>query len=164
MKFIKKKISEPCTHKVIFIAIIGISLVLLVAAYGKWFYPAELLKMWDRGISIFELLFIGLLFYARKSFKLWVIAAFIFASWGGYAYFWYQVNLPCSCMGEMLHIPTKFSLLLDAFFFGLSLLFAYLMGGAKRAVYLGVMLGVFGFGLGFLCAKGIYHCFVMANG
>lgn len=154
---IKKTIKKAWIHRLILSATIGIASVLLVAAYGKWFYPAELLTGWDRGISIFELLFVGVLFYFRNSFKVWVLAAFVFASWGGYAGFWYQLHIPCSCMGEMLHIPTGLSLFLDTLFFILALQFIYWLGGLKRGVYLAVALGAVGASLGFFLASGIYR-------
>ena len=92
---------------------------------------------------------------------MWLGSAFLFASWGGYAYFWHRLHLPCGCMGEALHIPTSLSLSLDAAFFLLGLLFTYLLGGGRRGVYLGLLLGALGFGAGFFCAKEIYLRFVM---
>ena len=132
---VRKKRREESRDRIIFLVTIGISAILLVAAYGKWFYPAEWLKPLDRVIGIFEFLFVGFLLYARRLYKAWALAAFIFASWGGYAYFWYQLSLPCHCMGELLRIPTGLSLGLDGLFWGIALSFIYGLGGGRRGVY-----------------------------
>ena len=143
-------------RQLIVVAAVGISSIVLLAAYGKWFHPAELLMGWDRTISLFELLFVVFLLYFRNSWTMWMIAAVIFAAWGGYASCWCQVHLPCHCMGVNLRIPTVLSVFLDGVFFVLALYFVYVLGKSKRRVYLTLLLAVLGVVLGWVVSSSIY--------
>jgi hypothetical protein len=54
---------------------IAISLVLLVASYGKFFHPSEGLKTLDQGISIFEILLIAVILFLRTKKQMWLSVA-----------------------------------------------------------------------------------------
>ena len=110
------------------IVAIVIGLVLLVTACGKLFYPAPSLILLDRVVGGLELVLIFFLLAYRHSKRMWGIAALVFATWGGYAGFWACVKLPCGCMGELVHIPSGWSLAVDGVFVGASL---WLVGALK---------------------------------
>ena len=137
-----------------------IGLILVVAAYGKLFYPAEFLTTFERWVSVVELLFLGALFFFRKHWQMWVGAAIIFAAWCGYALFWYLLKLPCNCMGAMLSIPTAFLITLDFVLFASSLIVAYLLKAKRRYIYLSILSGLFAALIGFGLAEWIYRSFV----
>jgi len=131
---------------------LGMILIMGIAAYGKWFYPVEMLLWWERGVAIFELFFMVLLWRFRARFLMWLIAGLIFASWGGYASFWYLLKLPCSCMGSLLHIPTLYTMALDVVFVCVSLVCARTRGASVKSMMIAIILlmgtGVAGFFIG----------------
>ncbi len=114
------------------IVALAILLIVGIAAYGKWFYPVENLRGWERSVAVFELFFTGFLWMFRARAATWLAAALLFASWGGYASFWYQLKLPCSCMGTQFPIPTLYTIGLDALFIVASLLLAKRQGVSQR--------------------------------
>lgn len=138
-----------------------VCLVLLVAAYGKFFHPKESLVVLDRWVSVFEILFALAVFLFRRKWALWLSAAVVFGSWFGYALYWYLLKLPCNCMGDLVHIPTLFSLTLDSLFFVFSLLFSRVLGARKDAVYLTVLIAAFGGLVGYAFAEWVYHTLLL---
>ncbi len=110
-----------------------IALALIIAAYGKIFFPVESLKIFDRCTGIGEVLFAVAILVFRKKWQLWIFSSTLFASWCGYALYWYFLELPCSCMGEMFTIPTLLSICLDALFF-VPLLVVGLFVGREQAL------------------------------
>ncbi len=133
-----------------------IGIILAVAAWGKFFYPAELIKILDRWVSAFEVLFLLVIIYFRKRWQLWIASAVVFAGWFGYALCWRCLKLPCACMGAKLAIPTAFSMSIDLFFFVLSLISAYLLGARSRWIYLAVLSGMMAALIGYAFAEKIY--------
>lgn len=109
-----------------------LSSIILVAAYGKLFFPSDDLPILDISVSFLEMGLIAFLILYRNRIEMWLIASMVFASWGGYSLFWYLVELPCSCMGESIYVPHGFSLVIDTLFFSLSLCVAFLLGARKK--------------------------------
>jgi hypothetical protein len=130
--------------------------VLAVAAYGKIFYPTEVLKTLDRCVGSFEILFFLIVFYLRRHWQMWAAAAVVFGSWSGYALYWYRLKLPCLCMGEMLDIPTAFSVSLDLFFIAVCLFVSRLLGARGSWIYFSVLSICFALLAGYAFADWIY--------
>lgn len=159
--FLKKISRRKNTDRLVLVLSIIIGAVLAISAWGKLFYPAQYVKTLDHWASGIEALLLVMIFLFRKHWQLWLSAAVLFASWCGYALFWYCLKLPCSCMGAMLTIPTVFSIVLDVLFFGSSLFAAYLLGAKRNWLYATVFLGlVVGLG-GYFFASWIYQTSVV---
>jgi hypothetical protein len=133
-----------------------IGIVLAVAAWGKFFHPAEDLRSLDRWISGVEVLFLLALFFWRAHWPVWTGASILFAGWFGYALCGYCLELPCSCMGEQLNIPTAFSLTLDLLFFIVSLVLSYLLSTRSQWIYFGFLCALMAALVGYAFAGGIY--------
>jgi len=138
-----------------------IGLILAIAAWGKFFHPAESVQTLDQWISGFEVLFLLAIIFFRKQGTLWTVSAVVFASWFGYALYWYFLQLPCSCMGEMLDIPTVFSISLDLLFFISSLIAAYLLKIQLRWIYMSVLSGFMAGLVGYAFADWVYNSIVL---
>lgn len=95
----------------------------------------------DRYTSYFEIAFIGVLCFFHLHSAMWLIAAALFASWGGYATYWLCLKLPCGCVGTLIDLPSLYALSLDAAFFVISCSAALLLGVARSVLYLGVLIG-----------------------
>ncbi|MBS0603676.1 MAG: hypothetical protein JSS60_01420 [Verrucomicrobia bacterium] len=135
-----KSVSKPSVVKriaLIFSVLIGI--VLAIAAWGKFFYPAEFVKTLDQWVSLFEVAFLVAIIIFRKHWGLWLFAAVIFGGWSGYAIYWCCLQLPCNCMGAMLDIPTPLSIAVDIFFCAASLFLAFLQGAKRSWIYFSVL-------------------------
>jgi hypothetical protein len=156
MRLKKKDVSRMALS----IAIL-ISLVLLVTAYGKLFHPAASLKGVDRVGGLFELILLGLLVVFRHSGRMWLSASVVFGAWGGYAWFWTRLELPCGCMGELLHIPSPLSLALDLLFIALSFMMAYFLKIKKVSLCGTVACSAIAGGVGFFSAEAIYRYWVL---
>ncbi len=157
---VKRKSLESKDSIVLFVAIL-MAAVLLVAAIGKFLHPSKYLKVLDQWISFFEILLLGSILFFRKRPHLWTSVALLFATWAGYALFWYCVRLPCGCMGTKLNIPTAFTLGLDILFVLLSLLMASLLGLKRAALFLCVLFClVFSLG-GFAMGKWLFKSYVL---
>jgi hypothetical protein len=111
------------------------------AAYGKFFYPSEHMQQIDRWTSYFEIAFIVMLFLFRLESLMWLIAAPLFASWGGYATYWLCLKMPCGCWGTLIPLPSIYALGLDFLFLIASCGAALLLGAARSLVYLSVLIG-----------------------
>ncbi len=160
-RFIKSLLVPKTAHGIALTCAVCIGLVLLIAAMGKMLYPVEALKSFDQVVSAIEFLILGLVLYFRVQWKMWAGCAGMFSAWGGYAAFWYFLELPCSCMGTALQIPTLFSLLLDVLFFALSFGTAFLLGAKKQVLYT-VFLGCLFLSLaGFAFAEQVYRYFIL---
>lgn len=134
-----------------------IGLVLLVAAYGKLFYPTPALEIFDRTIGFLEFIFLVILILFRTEAVVWLVASIIFASWGGYALFWHLSSVPCGCMGGAVHIPSSLSLSIDGLFWILSLTVAQILGSPKRKRIGACLIGVVTATMGFFAAKVVYQ-------
>jgi hypothetical protein len=142
----KKRYLSPKTLGWIALALaLFISICLAAAAYGKFFYPSSQIQYLEKATSLFELVMICFLILFRKRPWVWVAAAVLFASWGGYAIYWCCLKLPCNCMGSMVPLPSGYALSVDILFFVLSCVMAFLLGAAKNVIYLTVLCA-------FLCA------------
>ena len=130
--------------------------VILMAAYGKMFFPSEDLYLLDFSVSLFEIGFLVFLILYRNRIEMWLIASMVFSCWGGYALFWYLVELPCSCMGAYITIPDGFSLSMDALFYVISLCMAFVLGARKQLMLLSLLNAVLFTAGGFAFAKWIY--------
>lgn len=158
---IKTIASVQKTEAISLMSAVVLSGILLIAAYGKMFFPSEKLIFLDFAVSIFEIILLSLLILYRNRWEMWLIAGLVFACWGGYSIFWYQVELPCTCMGASLDIPEGFTLALDAFFYSLSLSIAFLLGAKRRWLYLSLFNALlFAIG-GYAFANWIYHRWVL---
>jgi hypothetical protein len=144
------------------ILVLAMSITLLVAAYGKLVYPIESLKKLDQGVGILEILLVLLIFCFRKKYWIWLGLAVLFACWGGYATFWYRLQLPCHCMGSLVEIPSFLSILLDALFYLLSLSLAWLLGAKKNDLVLFFFVSCLAYLLGYACAEWVYRNFILA--
>jgi hypothetical protein len=114
---------------------LAIAALLAVAAFGKMFYPIESLEVVDRCVSIFEGIFLVLLLIFRRRVGLWLFSSVVFGSWCGYALHWYFLEVPCSCMGKMLKIPTLFTLSVDLAFVLVSLGMARFLRASGKQIY-----------------------------
>lgn len=155
--FLKKVVVERialCTSLII-------GTVLVVAALGKFFYPSELMKTLDRWVSVFEIIFIFTILYFRNRWQMWILAAAVFFAWGGYALYWYYLELPCGCMGAKLHIPTLYTILVDMLFFVAALTIAYLLRASSRWIWIGVATALIGALIGYLMAGRIYEAVIL---
>lgn len=137
-----------------------IGLVLMVAAWGKFFYPAEFVKTLDQWVSGFEVLFLATIIIYRNRWQLWTVSSVVFASWCGYALYWYFLKLPCSCMGTMLDIPTALSISIDLLFFLSSLSIASLLGVGAKGIYCIVLLALMAGLIGYAFADAAFHSIV----
>lgn len=135
------------------------SLVLLVAAYGKMFYPTEDLGRLDFGVSVFEVGLVANLILYRRYWQMWTLLALVFATWGGYSFFWYQTELPCSCMGESLDLPNGFSLVINIIFYCMSVGCATMLG-APRMIWWCLLSAILAT-MGFFIASRIYQAVVV---
>lgn len=136
---------------------IFIAIVLALAAFGKIFYPLDSLKILDRSVGAFEIFFLLLIFFLRNRWGMWLSAAVLFSAWMGYAFFWENLKLPCSCMGSLIRIPTLFSILLDQLFLFCSLVAAYLLGAQKQWVCLSIVCSFLSALIGYAFADGVYQ-------
>lgn len=157
----KRVAGQSSVHKLGLIVAFAIGIILVVAAYGKFFHPLENLKIFDRWVSILEILFVPVIFFFRKRSAMWLSAAAIFAAWCGYASFWCCLQLPCSCMGSLIEMPTTLSIFLDVLFFSLSLVMGFLLGAARAHVYLALLAACFTSLAGYAFADFIYQSFVL---
>lgn len=155
-QFFKLLKSRSVAEKIALYASIATAIVLSIAAWGKMFYPSEYLITLDRWISVFEILFLLAIVLFRKRWQMWLIASMVFSAWGGYALYWWSVQLPCSCMGRMLNIPSAISMSFDVVFFASSLVITYLLGGRLSWIYFGILSGCMAILVGFGFADWIY--------
>jgi len=147
-----------CTRDgVILCVAVSIATVLLIAAIGKFLHPLESLDSFDRVVSLFEFALLGAILYFRRHWQLWFLTGSVFSAWCGFALFWYFLELPCSCMGTMVHIPTLYSIAADVVFFAVSLSLARLTGAKKEWLYLSILLGFFLTLAGFAFGEGVYR-------
>jgi hypothetical protein len=161
--FLSQVANQGKAERMALILALAIGGILLTAAIGKFFFPTEYLKAFDQWVSAFEvLLLLGILFL-RKQTKMWLSAALVFASWGGYAFFWCLVELPCSCMGEMLKVPTGLTIALDLVFFSSCLVVASLLGAMRQVLFLTVLGGLLISLGGFAFGDWIYKNRVLKN-
>jgi hypothetical protein len=129
---------------------------LVMAAWGKFFYSAESLRSLDRWVSGFEILLCLLIIFFRSYWPLWMGASVVFAGWSGYALYGYFLELPCSCMGALLDIPTGLSLALDLLFFAMGLSLSYLLGARFRWIYFGFLCALMAALVGYAVANWVY--------
>lgn len=127
-------------RKISLLAAILVAVVLIVASCGKLFYPRKELLNLDFTVCLFELMLSAILIVCHRRYEVWLLAAVVFALWGGYALFWDLQELPCSCLGESIEIPQITTLLLDAFFFVVSVVLAGYLGASWKAIGLLLML------------------------
>lgn len=150
-------------HKWGLIVAFTIGVVLLIAAYGKFFYPLENLKVLDRWVSALEVFFIGVIFLFRKRVWLWLGTAAIFAAWCGYASFWCCLELPCNCMGALIDMPTALSISLDVLFLLLSFAMGRLLGAGRAQMFLAFLIACFMALAGYAFADWVYRSFVLGG-
>ena len=120
---------------VLWLSTLLLATILLVAAYGKMFYPTEELSRLDFWVSIFEIGLLANLILYRNHWAMWLFAAGIFACWGGYSLFWFQAELPCSCMGAYFDLPNGLSLAINGAFYVLSVGLARWIGAPSSWWY-----------------------------
>lgn len=149
------------TRKYSLIAALTIGVVLLIAAYGKLFYPLENLKVLDRWVSFIEIFFVVAIFFFRNRAWLWLGAAAIFAAWCGYASFWSGLQLPCDCMGALIEMPTGLSISLDILFLSMSFALGYLLKAAWTQIYLALLTACLMALAGYASADWVYQSFVL---
>lgn len=80
---IKTFASVQKTEAVSLLSAVVVSGILLVAAYGKMFFPSEKLIALDFAVSIFEIILLSMLILYRNRWEMWVIAGLVFSCWGG---------------------------------------------------------------------------------
>ena len=162
-KFNEAALSIPSTYlKVITgVSALILSLLLLIAAYGKLFYPSEGLYILDYIASVCELVLLANLILYCNRWKMWLIASSVFATWGGYSFFWYQVELPCFCMGASLDLPSGLSLIINGLFYALSMTMVYLLKASRQWFCGGICSACLLAIGGFFFAQWVYHQFVL---
>jgi hypothetical protein len=159
---VRNRILTPrMTHAIALGLAIVIGIILVIAAYGKIFHPIETLKIVDRSVAIFEILFLLAIFFFRNRWQMWLGAAVVFAAWCGAALFWFFLKLPCGCMGSMIHMPTVCSILLDCLFFFSSLVVGYLLGAMGRSIYFSILCALFASLVGFAFSEWVYKYFIL---
>jgi len=134
-----------------------IGAVLALAAWGKLFYPAKLLKTLDQWIGVFEIVFLLAMILLRKQRWLWLGASNIFAAWGGYAVYWCCLKLPCNCMGAMLNIPSVLSISMDLVFYAACLALSFFLGTTRVQLYLSILCSFMMALVGYAFADWIYQ-------
>ena len=140
-----------------FFSALLISIFLFIAAYGKFFYPAEKLKHLDILTSVFEIGLIIFLFVFRMRAWGWLIAAVIFASWGGYAIYWCCLKLPCSCLGSMVALPSGYAVALDFLFLIVSCAMSFLLGARRSMIYCIVLCALLCGLVGYAFAEWVFY-------
>lgn len=159
-----RRFSNFCSRDGVILSVAAcIATVLLIAAIGKFLYPLESMENFERVVSILEFFLLGAVLYFRRHWQLWLLCAAVFSAWGGYALFWYLLELPCSCMGSMVHIPTIFSIIADLAFFSASLILARATGAKRDFLYLSILLGFYFALAGFAFGEGIYHHYLWSS-
>lgn len=139
---------------------LAVAALLAVAAYGKYFYPAESLEPIECWVSLFEVLLLVAILIFRNQPTLWLFSAVIFGGWCGYALFWYFVELPCSCMGEMLKIPTGLSVSLDVVLIAMSLFLARYLLATGKAIYFSFLAALMASLVGYSFGDWVFKTFV----
>lgn len=157
----KNKLHNSLYKQIILICSILISLLLGAAAFGKIFFPAELIQPFDRTVGALECVLLITLLFLRYTPWIWLTAACIFAAWGGYALFWYFLELPCSCMGTKLNIPTCYAILLDVLFCFASFTFAKWLGAKKAWIVFCIFVCVCTATIGYIAAGWIYKNWIV---
>lgn len=149
-------------NSIVLSAAILISCFLLLAIYGKVFYPSERLKGLDRWVSLFEMFFIIALFLWRHNWRMWVATALVFSSWAGYSIFWYVVKLPCACMGTLIPRVSLLSFFVDLIFVVLSFSIVHLLQAKRSILYFWALFGVVFFLAGYAFAEKIYQKIILS--
>lgn len=157
----RSKLTVPAVEGIALFCAVCIALVLLIAGMGKMLHPVEALESFDQIVSVLEFILLGMVLYFRNHFLTWMLCACIFSSWGGYAAFWYFLELPCSCMGTALQIPTILTLLMDVLFFSVSLCVASFLGAKRDILYSAFLVCLFLSLAGFAFAEQIYRYFIL---
>jgi membrane-associated HD superfamily phosphohydrolase len=127
-------------------SVVLISFFLLIAVYGKLFYPNERLKQVDLLACSIEITLIIFLCIFHMRYAMWLIAALLFSSWAGYAFYWYYLKLPCNCAGSVITFSSAFALLLDVLF-----------GASIGLMYLTLLCACLFFLLGYVFADWVFH-------
>ena len=138
-----------------------VCLVLLFAAYQKFIHPKESLKALDLWVSAFEVVFALAILVFRNRWIFWLLASVVFAAWGGYALYWFVLELPCNCMGALVDIPSALSLSLDILLFAFSFFVGFLLGAQKDYLHLSVLCAFLSAFSGFAFAEWVYHTFIL---
>ncbi len=137
----KQIVTKDRPSRLALVVSICIAITLLVAAASKFFYPSPKLKQLDQWVSLFEVGVVLFLLILRKRSWMWLLMACLFAAWAGYALYWFNLKLPCNCLGALIEFPSIFSFSLDILFFLVSLRMASLLGTTRSLLYLTVLLG-----------------------
>jgi len=157
-----KKIFERASAIALGASVI-IVIILITASLGKIFFPANLLSNLDLSIGIFEICFSALLIVWSRSWKIWIAASLIFASWFGYSIYWFTIELPCNCMGKMISLPTGLTISLDLMLFLASLFLAHLLGAKKNLLLLTILCGLLFAFAGGIFGKWVFNKMVLTN-
>lgn len=157
LKFLSHSTKPQAVKWAVLSIAIFISIFLGIAAYGKFFHPAQKLILLDRLTSCFEVLLIVLLFIFSMRSAMWLCASVVFASWGGYATYWCCLKLPCSCLGSLISFPSSYALSLDILFFVLSFLIAFLLGARRSIMYLALLCSLLFFFFGYVFAEWVFY-------
>ncbi len=158
----RKDIPKPIRGFALATALI-LFLSLWVAAIGKIFYPNDFLVELDVGVGIFEVVLACLLLLFYRRWEIWAVVGIVLATWGGYSLFWLFQELPCSCLGKLMVLPTGFSFGFDVLFFAAAVLLSYFFGISRKVLYLffaiAVLMGIAGYFFG----KWIYQNYLITQ-
>ncbi len=163
-RILKSQSAQRTIRQVALALALIIGIILLIAAYGKFFYPVEHLKYFDGWIGGLEIAFAIAIIWLRKNWWAWIAMGLMFAAWCGYATFWYYLKLPCHCMGTMVEISTKLSIIIDLAFLLLSLIMSFLLGARFRYLYLTLLIALLMFLAGDTFADWSYQKFILQGG
>lgn len=150
-------VSPTAMRRIALLVALFISIFLIIAAYGKFFYPVKKIELLDRITSVFEVALIGFIFYFRMRAWSWSLCALLFGGWGGYAIYWCCLKLPCSCAGSMFTVPSGYALLLDILFFILSSGMAFLLGMTRTKIYLLILCALLCGLCGYVFAEWVFY-------
>lgn len=133
-----------------------ISIILIIAAIAKFSSPVTAFPDIDYAAATFEIFLAFILITFFSHWEAWGLTAIIFASWGGFAFFWLLWGIPCSCLGSWILLHPGISFTSDALFVGLSVLMMRRLG-VRRKMLSGILLFCFPIALiGFIVAHSLY--------
>lgn len=110
-----------------------ISLILIIAAIAKIMSPATAFPDVDYAAGAFEIFLAFILVVFFSHWEVWGLTAMIFASWGGFAFFWLLWGIPCTCLGSWILLHPGISFTLDILFVGLSALMMRQLGVRRKS-------------------------------
>jgi len=109
-----------------------VSLMLIIAAIAKISSPVTTFPDIDYAAGIFEIFLAFALITFFSHWEMWALTAIIFASWGGFSFFWLLWGVPCSCLGSWILLHPGISFTSDVLLVALSALMIRRLGARRK--------------------------------